>query len=181
MVKDEIKRGVHYLAGEIGHMIINPSDDIACSCGGRGCFEVLVSTHRVLEKAQMMKTNYPDSAVFSDTGGDTPQIVTIFEAANSGDTLARLLLDDVIKWFTIGISNIILMYDPEIVIIQGVYSQAGPYFLNNLRSGVNTCSLIRIRKNVEIQYSNLGKNRGVLGGGAFIVSEYFNNRDIYEL
>jgi hypothetical protein len=46
---------------------------------------------------------------------------------------------------------------------------------------VNTCSLKRIEKNVEIQYSTLGKERGILGGAAFVVSRYFSEKKLYEM
>ena len=180
IVKNEIKRGVHYLAGEVGHMIINPDEDTVCSCGGRGCFEMMVSTKRVLASAQERRANYPDSIIYSGSGSSETTIEDVFDAANSGDELARVLVDETIKWFTIGISNMILMYDPEVVVIQGLYAKAGPYFLENLRKGVNTCSLVRIEKDVEIQYSLLGEDRGVLGGAAFVVAEYFDHAEFYE-
>jgi len=180
MVKNEIKRGVHYLAGEIGHMIINPEDSFTCSCGGKGCFEVMVSTRRLLEKAFALKKKYSDSMIFSGKSEEEITVNDIFISANSGDALGRILMDEIIRWFTIGISNIILMYDPEIIIIQGVYAEAGEYFLENLKQGVNTCSLVKIKKNVEVQYSNLGKDRGILGGAAFVIYEYFNRNNLYE-
>ena len=180
IVKNEIKRGVHYLAGEVGHMIINPDEDTLCSCGGSGCFEMMVSTKRVLASAQERRANYPDSIIYSGSDSSETTIEDVFDAANSGDELARVLVDETIKWFTIGISNMILMYDPEVVVIQGLYAKAGPYFLENLRKGVNTCSLVRIEKDVEIQYSLLGEDRGVLGGAAFVVAEYFDHAEFYE-
>jgi predicted NBD/HSP70 family sugar kinase len=179
MVKDEIKRGVHYLAGEIGHMILCPEDTAICSCGGKGCFEVLVSITRLLEKAEIGIAAHPESklAVYKDK----LTIEAVFQASEEGDSFARELLEGVLKWFTIGISNIILMYDPEIIIIQGAYSQAGEWFIERLREGVNTCSLKRIEKNVGIQYSTLGKERGILGGAAFVVSQFFSRAELYDM
>ncbi|TFG61825.1 MAG: ROK family protein [Spirochaetales bacterium] len=180
IMNNEIKRGVHYLAGEIGHMIINPEAEELCGCGGRGCFEVMVSTARMLEKAKQLEPAYPESQIFAGIKSDRVLMDSIFAASNKGDVLACSLMDEAIKWFTIGISNIILMYDPDIVIIQGVYAAAGAYFMENLRNGVNTCCLTHIKKNVEIQYSNLGRERGILGAAAFAVSEFFNEKDLYE-
>ncbi len=181
MVKDEIKRGVHYLAGEIGHMILCPDDTEECSCGGRGCFEVLVSVSRVLSRAAEGIPGHPESVLASHAGTGSLNIETVFQAAEKGDAFARELLYEVLKWFTIGISNIILMYDPEIIIIQGAYARAGEWFIRSLREGVNTCSLKRIEKNVEIQYSTLGKERGILGAAAFVVSQYFSRRELYDM
>jgi predicted NBD/HSP70 family sugar kinase len=172
IVQDEIKWGVHYLSGEIGHMVINPKTEERCACGGRGCFEVMVSTKRLLRLAKESYQEHPDSVIFQ--GGQKNMTAEgIFDAANAGDTLARALMDDIISWFAIGFSNVIVMYDPEIIIIQGVYTRAGDYFLENLREKVNEVSLVRIKKDVQIEYSRFGKERGVIGSAAHIISEYF--------
>ncbi|GAI09161.1 unnamed protein product [marine sediment metagenome] len=66
------------------------------------------------------------------------------------------LMDDVISWFAVGISNIILLYDPQIIVIQGIFAKAGEYFLDNLRIKVNEISLPKIKKETKIEYSKLG-------------------------
>jgi predicted NBD/HSP70 family sugar kinase len=163
IVKDEIKRGAHFLAGEIGHMIINPNDQEECLCGGRGCFEVMVSTNRLLKNAKESYREYRG----------TTSIQEIFNAANSGDMPARHLMDEVIRWFAIAISNIIVMYDPDIIIIQGIYTKAGNYFIRNLRRKVNDVALLKIKKDVDIEYSGFGKERCVLGSASYVIAEYF--------
>lgn len=172
IVKDEIKRGEHYLAGEIGHMVINPHAVERCACGGKGCFEVMVSTKRLLRLAQDQYAEFPKSTIFRE-GPEGVTAEAIFDAANRGDILARELMDDIIAWFAVGFSNVIVMYDPEIIIIQGIYTKAGDYFLENLRQRVNAISLVRIRKDVQIEFSRFGKERGVIGSAAYIISEYF--------
>ena len=179
VVKNEIKRGIHCLAGEIGHMIINADSDEQCVCGGKGCFEVMVSARRILRLAREGRKEYPDSLVFTEASGRklTPQ--QVFDAAIEGDPLARKLMDDVIHWFSIGISNIILMYDPEMIIIHGLYSAAGDDFLKTLRERVHSVSLVKIRKNVEIEFGQFDKERGAVGGAAFVIADYFNKKHLY--
>jgi len=59
--------------------------------------------------------------------------IVILPIVTAGDALARELMDEVIKCFAAGIHNAILFYDPEIVIIQGVFAEAGYYFIETLR------------------------------------------------
>lgn len=179
IVKNEIKRGIHYLAGEIGHMIINPDSDERCVCGGKGCFEVMVSASRILRLARERAKEYPDSLIFAGASGRklTPQ--QVFDAAIEGDPLACTLMDDIIHWFAIGISNIILMYDPEMIIIHGLYAAAGDGFLKTLRERVHSVALVKIRKNVEIEFGQFGKERGAVGGAAFVIADYFGNKNLY--
>lgn len=179
IVKNRIKRGMHGLAGEVGHMIVNPRDEHICPCGGKGCFEVMVSVRRLIELAERSRIPHRESSLnlAPDGGALTPD--AIFKAAAENDGAALEVLDDIIHWFAIGISNIILMYDPEMIILQGIYTRAGTYFLEELKREINTVSLTHITKNVEIVYSELGKDRGVLGGASFVINEFLKNERLY--
>ncbi len=180
IVKNQIKRGVHGLAGEIGHMILNPFEEETCVCGGKGCFEVLISVTRLLKKCRAGYETHSDSLIFSGRGPDDLTPGVIFDAANQGDSFARILVDEVIGWFAIGISNLILTHDPEIIIIHGIYTQAGTYFLEELRKRTNQIALTCLDKHVEIAFSTIGKNQGVIGGAAYVVHSYFEGAALYD-
>jgi predicted NBD/HSP70 family sugar kinase/predicted transcriptional regulator len=173
IVKDEIKRGAHYLAGEIGHMILNPSSDETCACGGKGCFEVMVSVDRILRIARERYDDFRDSLIFQEKGPENIDVEDIFDASNKDDRLAKDIMNDIVKWFSIGLSNLILAYDPEVIIIQGIFTKAGIYFLRGLRDTINTVSLVKMKRDVKIECSTFGKEVGVLGSSAYVVSEYF--------
>ncbi len=173
IMENEIKRGNSYLFGELGHMIVDPEAREICACGGKGCFEAMVTTDRILKMAREKYKKYPDSIVFNGGYSGTLEINRIFDSANKGDELALNLMNDVINWFGIGISNIILMYDPQIVIIQGIFSKAGKYFLKSLKEKVNKISLFSIEKKTEIKYSELGDKAGLLGAVSYVLSKYF--------
>jgi len=177
IVKDSVKRGMHYLAGEIGHMIINPNGEEVCACGARGCFEAMISVNRILRLAKEGYEDNRDSAIFRNKNVRDITIYDIFEHANRGDRFARKLMDDVISWFAIGISNMILMYDPELIVIQGIYEKADRYFLDGLRKSINTVSLPRIEKNVKIEYSHFGKEAAALGAASYLISNHFFNNN----
>ena len=176
IVIDELKRGVHHLAGEIGHMIINPADTKPCICGSRGCFEAQVYQSRLLKDAKAAYPDHQDSLIFKGLAIEEVSVEMIFESANNGDKLARELVDNIIRWYAIACSNIIMMIDPELIVIQGIYARAGAYFLDNLKQQVNHLVLPHIKKDVEIQYSNLGSDACVIGACLFIISEYFKHQ-----
>ena len=173
IIENEINRGGHFLVGEVGHMIINPENGEICTCGGKGCFEAMVSTKRILRIAKEKYEEYPDSLIFDDSGPGDIDIYDVFNASKKGDGLALELMDDVIRWFAIGISNITLLYDPQIIVIQGIFAKAGEYFIDNLRNKVNEISLPKIKKKTKIEYSELGDKVGVLGAASYVLSKYF--------
>jgi predicted NBD/HSP70 family sugar kinase len=168
-----IKRGKHYLAGAIGHMTLDPDDEEVCMCGARGCFGVLIDMNRVLRKAKDRAKENPASLIFQSKKADEIGIEDVFRASNRGDALARELMDEVIKWFAAGIHNAILFYDPEIVIIQGVYAEAGDYFIEMLRGKVQEVSLLQVPLDLKIEYSRLGNKVGAIGAAAFTIQEFF--------
>ncbi len=79
--------------------------------------------------------------------------------------------------FSIAFSNLIMMYDPEIIIIQGIYAKGGKYFIDNLKEQVNNLVLSKIKKDVEIRFSKMGPEIGALGACLFVISEYFKQDD----
>jgi len=173
IIENEIKRGNNSLIGEIGHMVVEPKSKEICACGGKGCFEVMVSSDRLLRLAKEKYSKYTDSKIFNNGKPDDVDIYSIFDASNKGDKLAVNLMNDTIDWFRIGISNIILMYDPQIMIVQGIFTKAGKYFLESLRKKINEISLFSIKRETEIEYSELGDKSGVLGAASYVLSNYF--------
>jgi predicted NBD/HSP70 family sugar kinase len=176
IIENDIKRGFHKIMGEVGHMIINPSESMLCACGSRGCFEVMVSIKRLKKIIIDKSRDYPDSVFYniSDNGNlNNLEPEEIFKAYNAGDKLAGVAMEDIINWLAIGLANIILIYDPQVIVLQGVYNRAGENFLKMLRKKVEKISLTNIKKDTKIKFSELGDMAGVLGAAAFVISKFF--------
>jgi len=59
------------------------------------------------------------------------------------------------------------------MIVQGIFTKAGKYFLESLRKKINEISLFSIKRETEIEYSKLGDKSGVLGAASYVLSKYF--------
>ena len=88
--RGRIQNGKDSLIGEFGHMILDASDPERCGCGGRGCFERLVSSSRVRAEVEKRLKDYPDS-MFRCISRDEMTVETVFELSARGDGLAALL------------------------------------------------------------------------------------------
>ncbi len=153
IISGELFNGNQYLAGEIGHIVLSPLSHEICKCGGRGCFESLISCRRLVEKVLEQKQAYPESSIFK---GEPPlELETIFRAADQGDTLARLLMDNVIQWFAVGISNICLVIDPQVVILEGDYSNAGEYFQTRLNEELGKVSMLLMKRDFNLKINRI--------------------------
>ena len=176
IIENDIKRGFHKIMGEVGHMVINPYEEIVCACGSKGCFEVMVSIDRLKKIILDNKNKFPDSIIFDMSSNGNLKDLTpekIFEAYREGDKLTVFAMDDIINWFAIGIANIILIYDPQVIVIHGVYTRAGENFLKRLRKRVNQISLTSVKKDTKIKFSELKEMSGVLGAAAYVVNDFF--------
>ncbi len=172
--KGEIKHGAHNLSGEIGHMILERGGT-PCICGGRGCFEAMVSAKRVLERVRGGWERHRDSLIFRDRAPQAVRIEDVFEAFRGGDGFAKEIIDEVIEWFGSGLINVIMVMDPASIILQGIYNELGDYFLNGIRETIKKNSSAWVRRGVEIRYSRLGPERGVVGGAAYVCDRHFES------
>ena len=172
----ELLRGNQSLSGEIGHMTVNPIDGLTCICGNRGCFEAMVSAGRIRDMELDARSRGVRSILFSadETAEITLDIVC--DGAAKGDPLCLDLVNDVARWFIVGLGNIIMVNDPELIIVQGQYIRAGDCFLGRLREGIKRIGLPDVEKKVRIEYSTLGEERGVIGGAAFVLADFFSTR-----
>jgi predicted NBD/HSP70 family sugar kinase len=177
----QLVHGTNGFIGEVGHMIIEPYSKIRCACGGYGCFGALVSPNTVLAQCRNEYRKFPKSLIFSKAQAGTLKIIDIFEASNRNDPFADIILDRVIHYFTIVIHNIVLLRDPEKIIIQGIYSDAGDYFLKNLQKKVNSLSFYKMDRNLPITYSSVsGFNPYLIGAGYYAVDILLDFDSLYD-
>lgn len=158
----EIRRGSHSLAGEIGHIVVDPDGTERCACGSCGCFESKVCAAQLLHLAA--------EAGISSAAASTPDAV--FDAAREGDPAARAAMGEIARWFALGFQTLVLVYDPDAIVIQGMYAAAGPWFLDAIQEEIAGLSLTRVKKRPDISYSAIGRDRGVLGGASMVLDAY---------
>ncbi len=101
-------RGRNNLGAEFGHMITHANGP-KCGCGRRGCFEYYASATALRRMAH---------------GRSTRDIVS---AAKSGDSQMKHVFGQYIRELCIGLNNLIMAYDPEVIVLGGGVSGAGSF------------------------------------------------------
>jgi glucokinase len=130
--------------------------------------------------AREAEGRFPESILFKRTRAGTElRLDDVCEGAALGDPLCLLLVDDAARWFIVGLGNIIMVNDPELIVLQGAYVKAGEHFIQTLRDGIRHIGLPDVEKLVKIEYSTLGEERGVLGGAVFMIADHFANRVVF--
>jgi predicted NBD/HSP70 family sugar kinase len=95
-------------AAEFGHMIVDPAGP-ECSCGRRGCWELYVS-----DRATWTRYSRASQQEFSES-----RFKELLRLAFAGDKRALGALSDTAKYLSIGLSNIFLALNPEVIIVAG--------------------------------------------------------------
>ena len=138
----ELHRGAHGMAGEIGHVVVEP-DGRECACGNRGCFETVAAGPAIVSRtlvgwaatrnghAGAGHVATAETAVGS--GGSHAGAESVFAAAASGDPVARDVLETAGKAVAWGIHLLALAYDVERIVIGGGVSHAGEPFMAPVR------------------------------------------------
>lgn len=160
-------RGAYGLAGEIGHVIVEP-DGPLCGCGNRGCWEQVASGLAIARAGQRAVTDEPDSEIARLAGGDprraTGELVT--QAAQGGDEVAVEILATVGRRLGEGIAGLVNVLDPEVVVIGGGVGEVGDVLLDPLRDAfIASVEGADVRPEVPIVPAQLGNDAGAIGAG----------------
>ena len=141
IVNGTLFRGQNGYAGEFSHIPLSDSNKI-CSCGKRGCLEVDTSLVVQIERATAdMKAGVSSSMeqVFKNTGLLTAQ--HYLQAAKAGDPLAVKVLSDAAFLIGKGISTLIHIMNPKLIVISGRGAVAGKMMM-----AMHSCLLTIYRK-----------------------------------
>jgi glucokinase len=132
-----LHRGVRGLAGEIGHVVLDP-DGAPCACGLRGCFETIAGGAGIAHAARAaLEAGEATSLVAGEDGSAAdPSAADVFAAAESGDPLATRLVDAAAAAIARMTHELVLAYDVEQVVIGGGISRAGTPLLERIQNGL---------------------------------------------
>ena len=109
MIEGHVLRGGSGLAGEPGHMVVEAGGR-ECACGRRGCWEAYASG-TALDRLAAERLG---------AGVRGPDVTA---TARQGDAAAQAVLAEFAYWLALGISNLCMLTDPELVVIGGGLSE----------------------------------------------------------
>ncbi|MBY3621852.1 ROK family protein [Acinetobacter sp. CUI P1] len=155
IINNKFFRGHDGFAGEIGHMIVVPGGR-PCKCGNKGCWEKYASESNIME-------------VLSDKK-KTPNITyeQIQEWIDQGDVEVTEIMDEFIYYLSIGLNNMINIYNPDVIVIDSELLRIYPDSIHKIKQNLNS----QISHYRELLISTLGKNSSILGACALAI-QYF--------
>jgi glucokinase len=115
-------------AGEIGHMLVEPQGRV-CGCGRRGCLEAMASGTALDAAAREIAAANPNGLVaeIARGQGDEPDARTLDAAADAGDATAREAVERAGAYLGEGLTNLVNIFNPEVVVIGGSVRKSRRY------------------------------------------------------
>lgn len=154
-------------SGEISHTVIDVNGPL-CTCGKHGCL-LTYTCGLGLARMACEKISSGADTILRDTCGDDPTSATgemIAEAARQGDAVARDLITTAGYYAGIGLSTIVHVVNPELIVIGGGMTRIGPMFMDPCMQGLKENVHPVLFDSVRIVPWQLGDDSGVLGAAA---------------
>lgn len=164
MLGGEIYRGATGVAGEIGHISIDPNGP-ECVCGNRGCLATFVGTRHLVQRARDLLAEYPDSVL----AGTEPGIRAIEDAALADDALALRVVNEAAIHLGTVVAGVLNLMNPGSVVIGGSLARAGDRLLTPLREAVASRTLVASAAASEIRASEMGERATALGAATHVL------------
>lgn len=173
----QLINGANSFGGEFGHLMVDPSPD-ARLCGwggGRGQFEAYASATAVAIRTRQRLDKGTTSSLSKICGEVTP--LDVFHAAEKDDPLAIEIIDETARWLGIGITTIVHVLDPGMVVIGGAMTFGGPQspvgrrFLASARDEFQQHTFDNVFAGTSIDFAQLGADAGYLGAAGYARSQ----------
>ena len=165
IVDGKVVSGINFAGGEMGHTVI-VVDGKQCNCGRKGCWEQYASATALISQTKEKMTECPDSKMWELCGGDINKVSgrTAFNAMYEGDKAGKEVVDKYIAYVSVGITNIVNTFQPEIVCVGGGISNEGDNLLDPIRAYVAGERYSKYaKKQTEICKAVLGNDAGIIG------------------
>jgi glucokinase len=159
-------------AGEIGHMTIDANGP-DCYCGNKGCLEVLASGTAIAREAKKSIAAGESSALTAMVAGK-PEAITAKEvslAAEGGDPLALKVVAEAANYLGVGMTNVVNIFNPDMVVIGGSVAKMGDRLLDPVRQVVAETAFGLSAKAVHIVPAGLGDDVGLLGAALYALEQ----------
>lgn len=141
-----------YTGFEIGHMTIEKNGN-ECTCGKRGCFETYASMKKLKET---IRNQYQL--------GEEVHSQELMEILGNKTEKSNKILEEYLTNLTIGIANLIDLFEPEAISIGGSFAYYKEIFIKALNEKLHKeQTTFNSRKDIILQTATMQNDAGIIG------------------
>lgn len=175
IVNGQLYSGNKGFAGELSHIPMVENGDL-CICGKRGCLETIASSNTIIKRVMQ---GFADNEVSSliNQFKNQPEKVTpedVINFARRGDEFCISILNEIGKAMGKGLSYIIQLLNPEVIVLSGPLSKARQFVLSPIQQSLNRLCLEKISGNTTVIVSDLGDQSALLGTSEMVFQKVFS-------
>ena len=177
----DVYRGSCGSSGEFGHITLEKDGPI-CDCGNHGCLETLASGNAIARQARELVNKDTSSIIMSLANGKKEAIDAkiVFDAARSGDSLAKSIVDTAIEYIGIGLASYINLLDPDLIILGGGVANAGEILLSGLDNAIRKRQMKHAGRKVKIVVGMQGSDATAIGAASFILKDLIESGGVMQ-
>lgn len=159
IIDGKILRGIDGMAGEIGHVCVEPFG-YPCACGSRGCVEQYASATAVVRITRDLEHQYPKSVLQNKSRLTS---LDVFNAGKEGDELALEVFRQQGFYLGVALASLINSLNPEVIVIGGGASAGWDLFIPHTQEQINKRSYSVSAKRAKLVPAICGDDAGILG------------------
>lgn len=166
VINKEIYRGKNFLCGEIGHMLLGTNSSSQN-------FENVLSKENISKLvSNSVYENGIKSSFFNKYKKNKAiplKVLFNYLNGNKENEFSKIIIDKIAQLFAIGISNIICIFDIDIIIIHGKFALLDDYFYEKIEEIISKIIFPNIEKEIKIKRSLFNKQMGLKGAASVVL------------
>lgn len=168
IINGKVFSGFNYAGAELGHVVIE-YEGAPCTCGRKGCWEAYSSATALVRMTKEKMAQTKDTLMWEMVEGDIEKANAriAFAAMKQGDKAGKEVVDAYIRYLACGITNMVNIFQPNVLCIGGGVCNERDYLLKPLVAIVEKDQYTRDQEvKTRICIAELGNDAGIVGAAA---------------
>ena len=160
IINGKIFSGAFGASGELGHMLVNPDETVLCGCGKKGHLEQYTSANGVARLAKKhLEASDEDSCLRREENVTSKAVC---DGAKAGDKMCIEIMEEFGSILGRGLALVSCVVDPEIYVIGGGMSKAGPMVIDYVQK-YSVEAAFHASTSTRFALAELGNDAGMYG------------------
>jgi N-acetylglucosamine repressor len=172
VVNGELLRGRDHIAGEFGHMPLNP-DGPLCMCGASGCWETYTSNLATLSRYFGWNLSKRSPKRLKDAERSSFTVLDLVARARGGDAKAIAALQTSARFLGLGIATIINIINPDGIYLTGEITTAWDLIEDAVRQAIAERALTEAATRTPLRVTSTQEYPRLRGAAALIAAPTF--------